>query len=253
MTRLWTIRPLSFGEFPALEKSKFTYDRNAGQKIVAPCLGWLLQSGDEAILVDTGPSAPEVAADWHSPIARTPEQVPDAALRAVGVPPEKLKLVILSHLHWDHCYNLECFPEARFLVQADELRAAVDPIPTQRAIYEVGLPGLLPPWMAVFDRLELLRGDVEVAPGISVVVLPGHTPGLQGVVVETAAGRYLLPSDAVPLVENLGLDGKGVVPPGLHIDVAACLRSMERMRTVADVILPSHDVKVLQNLIYPPL
>lgn len=247
----WKIRPLSFGEFPTLEKSKFTYDRDAGQKIVAPCLGWLLQSGENAILVDTGPSSPEEAVRWHPPIARSPEQAPDAALRRVGVEPEDLKLVILSHLHWDHCYNLECFPNAEFLVQAEEVRAAVDPIATQRAIYEVGFPGLLPPWMSVFDRMRVVRGDTEVAPGISVVLLPGHTPGLQGVVVETERGRYLLPSDAVPLYENLGSDKKGPVPSGLHIDVAACLASMEKMRKIADVILPSHDVEVLKQQVYP--
>jgi len=247
----WRIRPLCFGEFSALEKSKFTYDRNPGEKIIAPCLGWLLQSGADVVLVDTGPSAPEIANRWHPGIRRTAEQVPAVALRAAGVPPEQLRLVILSHLHWDHCYNLESFPNARFLVQAAELRAAVDPIPTQRAIYEVGLPGLQPPWLPYFSRLQVLRGDVEVAPGISVCLLPGHTPGLQGVIVQTAASRYLLPSDAVPLYENLGLPGGEAIPSGLHVDVRACLRSMDRMRTLADVILPSHDSKILERPEYP--
>jgi N-acyl homoserine lactone hydrolase len=251
MAAHWTIRPLCFGEFEALEKSKFTYDRNAGQKIVAPCLGWLLQSGANTVLVDTGPSGPELANRWHPGIRRTPEQAPATALRAAGIPPEEITLVILSHLHWDHCYNLECFPKARFLVQAEELRAAVDPIATQRAIYEVGLPGLQPPWLSFFSQLQLLRGDAVVAPGLSVVLLPGHTPGLQGVVVETTAGRYLLPSDAVPLYENLGQPGGEPIPSGLHVDVGACLRSMERMRMVADVILPSHDLRILETPVYP--
>ena len=87
--------------------------------------------------------------------------------------------------------------------------------------------------------------------GVSVTLLPGHTPGLQGVVVETVAGRYLLPSDAVPLYENLGEPGDAPIPTGLHIDVGACLRSMDRMRTLPDVILPSHDVKVLDRSVYP--
>jgi len=247
----WRIRPLCFGEFSALEKSKFTYDRNAGEKIVAPCFGWLLENGAEAVLVDTGPSAPDLANRWHPGIRRSEAQAPPAALRAAGVPPEQLRMVILSHLHWDHCYNLESFPNARFLVQAAELRAAVDPIPTQRAIYEVGLPDLQPPWIPYFSRFQLVRGDAEVMPGISVCLLPGHTPGLQGVIVLTAGGRYLLPSDAVPLYENLGAPGKEPIPSGLHIDVRACLRSMNRMRTLADAILPSHDSRVLERTVYP--
>ena len=66
MANQWTIRPLCFGEFPEFEKSAFTYLRNAGEKIRAPILGWLLQSGTETILVDTGPSSPEAANRWHS-------------------------------------------------------------------------------------------------------------------------------------------------------------------------------------------
>jgi N-acyl homoserine lactone hydrolase len=251
MSKLWTIRPLCFGEFLAVEKSVLTYGRGFGEKVAAPCFGWLLQSDEQTILFDTGPSAPDRAAPSHAPIRRSPEQAPDAALRLAGVEPERLKLVILSHLHWDHCYNLECFPNARFLIQAEELRFAVDPIPTQRGPYEVGVPGLLPSWMPYFDRMEVVRGDVQIAPGISVVTLPGHTPGMQGALVDTAAGRYLLPSDAVPLQDNLGVDGVGLVPPGIHTDVAVSLRSLEKMRAVADVILPSHDPIILMHPIYP--
>jgi len=249
----WIIRPLQLGEFTAIDRSGFTYGRNAGEKMVSPFLVWLLQSGDQTVLVDTGPSAPEVANRWHPHSHRSPEQAPEAALRAVGVEPERIKLVILSHLHWDHCYNMELFPGARFLVQAEELRHAVDPILTQRMQYEIGIPGLRPPWMAFFDRLQVVRGDQEVAPGLRVALLPGHTPGLQGVVVDTAVGRYLLPSDGVPLYENLPPEGGDPIPPGIHIDVAACLRSFERMKAVADVILPSHDLEVLKHSVYPAL
>lgn len=251
MANSWTITPLCFGEFPAFEKSTFTYLRNAGEKIRAPILGWLVQSGTESILVDTGPSSPEMAEGWHTAIRRTVDQAPASAVRAAGVDPDRLRLVVLSHLHWDHCYNLESFPAARFLVQADELREAVDPVPSQRSAYEVGIPGRRPPWMAAFDRLEVVRGEIEVAPGVSTVMLPGHTPGLQGVLVHTAAGRYLIAGDALPLAENLGTKGSGPIALALHTDVATCFRSFERMRAVADVILPSHDMDVLRHEVYP--
>jgi len=251
MDKQWTIRPLCFGEFPEFEKSVFTYLRGAGEKIRVPILGWLLQSGPDAILVDTGPSSPELASGWHTRILRSPEQEPGAVLRAVEVDPGRLATVILTHLHWDHCYNLEVFPTARFLVQAEEVRAAVDPVPPQRYPYEVGIPGRMPPWLAVFDRLEIVRGDVEVAPGVRTVLLPGHTPGLQGVLVETAAGRHLIASDALPLAENLGTKDSEPIALGIHTDVATCFRSFERMRAVADVILPSHDMGVLKQAMYP--
>ena len=251
MARQWTIKPLCFGEFPEFEKSVFTYLRNAGEKIRAPILGWLVQSGRDAILVDTGPSTPKLAERWHTRISRTPAQEPATAVRAAGVDPERLTLVILTHLHWDHCYNLDAFPAARFLVQAEEVRAAVDPVPSQRLPYELGIPGRRPPWMTAFDRLDVIRGDIEVAPGVTTVMLPGHTPGLQGVLVDTAAGRHLIASDALPLAENLGTKEGGPIALAIHTDVATCFRSFERMRAVADVILPSHDMSVLQHDVYP--
>jgi N-acyl homoserine lactone hydrolase len=251
MMRHWTLKPLCFGVFTAFEMSLFTYGRNAGQKIAAPITGWLIESGETRILVDTGPSSPASASRWHYTFQQASEQDPQAALRALGVRPDDLPLVILTHLHWDHCYNLDRFPTARFFVQAEELRAAVDPIPTQRIGYEVGIRGLVPPWVAGFDRMELVRGDREVAPGVRVIHLPGHTPGLQGVLVDTAMGRHLIASDAVPLYENLGTPGAAPAPPGIHVDVAACFRSFERIREEADVILPSHDPEVLRHPIYP--
>jgi len=251
MTRHWTIQPLCFGWYPYFEKSFFTYGRHQGVKMASPCLGWLLQSDDEAILVDTGPVAPERAHPSHSKLSRSPDQVPDAALRAVGVEPDSLKLVVLSHLHYDHCYNLELFPRARFVVQAEELKAAVDPVRAQRSTYEFGIPGLKPPWLSVFDRLNVVHGDTDLVPGLRLVLLPGHTPGLQGVLVETRAGRYLLPSDAVPLYENLGSVGDDPPIPGIHTDVVACERSLEKMCGIADVILPSHDPEVMKKPVYP--
>jgi glyoxylase-like metal-dependent hydrolase (beta-lactamase superfamily II) len=115
----------------------------------------------------------------------------------------------------------------------------------------VGIPGLKPPWFAAFDRLEVIRGEVEVAPGVRTVPLPGHTPGLQGVLVDTAAGRHLIAGDSVPLYENLETGESGPIPPGIHTDVATCFRSFDRMRAVADVILPSHDLEVLKHPVYP--
>jgi N-acyl homoserine lactone hydrolase len=251
MARHWTIRPLCFGEFPAFDKAVLTYNRSFGEKIAAPITGWLLQSGDDAILVDTGPSAPDVARQWHPGIRQEPRQRPVNVLRALGLAPESLQLVVLSHLHWDHCYNLESFPNARFLVQAEELRAAVDPIATQRVTYEVGIPGLRPPWLAAFDRLTVLRGDQDIASGVRALLLPGHTPGLQGVLVETASGRHLIASDSAPLAANVEGEAGDPIPPGIHIDVASCLRSLERMRREADVILPSHDPAVFDHTVYP--
>jgi glyoxylase-like metal-dependent hydrolase (beta-lactamase superfamily II) len=251
MERCWTIRPLCYGEFPDFSRAVLTYNCHFGETVTSPILGWLLQAGEDAILVDTGPSTPEAARPFHPAIRQAPHQAPAALLRALGVDPEALRLVVLTHLHWDHCHNLASFPAARVLVQAAELRAAVDPVATQRATYEVGFPGLRPPWLAAFGRLVLLRGDADIAPGVRALLLPGHTPGLQGVLVDTAAGRYLIASDGAPQAANLGEPGGVPIPPGIHVDVADCLASLARMQREADVVLPGHDPAVLAHAVYP--
>lgn len=251
MTQSWTIRPVCFGEIPSYEKSWLTYMQNPGDKIRVPLMGWLLESGAEIIMVDTGPSPPQVANQWHTYLEQTAEQSPKVALENAGVDVTLVKLVILTHLHWDHCHNLDLFPRAQFVVQRRELRTAIDPISTQRVPYEAGVPGLCPAWLSVFDRMEPIDGDAEIASGLRLIVLPGHTPGLQGVLVDTTQGRHLIASDAIPLYENLGTDETGPIPPGFHTDVAACLRSLARARDIADVILPGHDLAVLRHGVYP--
>ncbi len=245
----WRLTPLCFGEFTAFEKSLFTYLKHCGEKLRAPITGWLLRRGPVSILVDTGPSDPAAAGRLHYGIEQTPEQVPDAAVRAAGIAPEDVSLIVLTHLHWDHCYNLERFPAARLMVQADELRAAMDPIPTQRVAYEVGVPGVTPAWLTHHGRLETVRGDCEIEPGVRLVHLPGHTPGLQGVLVETARGRHMIASDALPLRENI--EGREPIPPGVHVDVWACLRSLTRIRELSEVALPSHDPAIFDHPSYP--
>lgn len=251
MGRKWTIRPLCFGEFPAYDKSRLLYLQDQREEIPLPVLGWLLESGSDTVLVDTGPSPPNVANLWHTFMAQTTGQSPETAVRNVGVDPARLKLVILTHLHWDHCHNLDMFPAAKLVVQREELRSAIDPIATQRLPYESGISGLTPPWFRAFDRFQVVRGDVEILPGLVLITLPGHTPGLQGVVIDTEIGRHVIASDALPLFENLGTDQTGPIPNGIHYDVADCLHSIERIQQVADVILPGHDSTVLRHSQYP--
>lgn len=248
----WEIRPLCLGEFPILERSAFAYQHGYGEKFSAPSIGFLLTSEVGAVLVDTGPGAQADGLGLHSPWKRRPEHDPATALRAAGVDPAQLEWVVLSHLHYDHASNLDAFPRATFVVQADELHAAVDPIRPQRAIYEFGYPGVQPPWMTVTDRLLTVRGDRDLLPGLSLLLLPGHTPGMQGVLVRTRAGDHLLASDLVSLQENWGSGGPDDwIAPGIHVDLSACERSFARIRDTGATVLPSHDWRTLDQPVHP--
>ncbi len=247
----WTIEPLVFGEFPMGDKSSFTYLRNPGTRVSLAAISFLLRSGDKKILVDTGPaSTQEEHHPVHTPLQRKENQAPVTALAEVGLKPEDFDLVILTHLHYDHSYNLELFTNAKFIIQAAELRSAVDPVRSQAGMYEFGIEGLIPPWMKVTHQFKVVRGDYKVAPGIEVLHLPGHTSGMQGVRVKTKDGYYLLASDLLSLYDNLGTDGTDWIVPGIHDDVVACERSIEKLIAFGEPIIPSHDWKVVEHGIY---
>ena len=157
----WIIRPLHVGTIRR-DKSIFTYLRNMGTQMDGPVLAWFLEGKGPRILIDTGGHDP-AEGELHPPYSRAPEQHPVARLAALGVRPEDIDVLILTHLHWDHASNLHLFPRARVLVQRDELRYAVAPLAPHRWAYESR-----PPLALAADRLEVLDGDAEIAEGVSV-------------------------------------------------------------------------------------
>ncbi len=254
MTSLFTLTPLLVGVFPSFEKSYFVFGTDPGTKIAAPCISWLVEGeGGEKVIVDTGPHAGDApTSHLHNRLEVNPDHRVDRALQKHGVDPAEVTTVIFSHLHFDHCYYGEVLPNARFLVQRSELQYAVAPIPWHRSAFESGIPGAVPPWFSVFDRLQPVDGDIEVMPGIGFVALPGHTPGSAGATVHTARGTHLLAGDTINLVENWeGGKGRRHIPPGNFVDVVETYRSFEKIERVADVVLASHDFRMFDAARYP--
>ena len=163
-----------------------------------------------------------------------------------------MDLVILTHLHWDHSYNLEFLTKATILVQKTEVHYAMTPLPTDYRVYGIGRRGFRAGWLDAFDRMQVVDGDRDLLPGVSAYFLPGHTPGCQSVGVETRDGVYLIAGDNVPLVENWeGDDRLRHIPNGLHVDLEAYWRSFERMERIGGHVLPSHDPRVFKQELYP--
>ncbi len=160
-----SIHPLDLGTLVSFDKSIFTINRNQGIKLDVPCIAWLILGGEKAVLVDTGPCDPEWASKYHRPITKTPSQDLRNVLNKYGLSPKDIGIVIFTHLHWDHCFNLEHFPETPFVVQKSELEYAVAPLPTDQIPYEVGIPGVQPPWMKIFGQIKIVDGDRDILPG----------------------------------------------------------------------------------------
>ncbi|MEV6646905.1 MBL fold metallo-hydrolase [Amycolatopsis sp. NPDC051371] len=150
-----------------------------------------------------------------------------ALLRALdhrGLTPRDIDLLVLSHAHWDHIQNADLFPEV--LIHPDEdLSPRGNPV--------------LPPWTAaILSGLSLSPASdgLELAPGVTVTALPGHTAGSIGLTVATADGTALLTGDAV---RSAGALRRGRCSSAVDDEAAA--RSMALVRTRADVVYPGHD------------
>jgi glyoxylase-like metal-dependent hydrolase (beta-lactamase superfamily II) len=220
------------------------------ETITIPFLMFYVRTGDRHLLVDTGVGPAEATAAHHHPMAQTPEQSPVAALARLGVRPDEIDVVINTHLHWDHCYNNAVFPRATVYAQRREIQYAIAPLPLHVWAYDtIELDGdrpLLPPFLR--SRLTLVDGEFEVAPGVSVIPTPGHTPGSQSVVVRAERRTYVLAGDNVPLYENLpGRFRPHFTPNGIHVDLESYYGSLARLAALGGEILPSHDARVLDR------
>lgn len=235
------------------EKSTLLYLRAAGEKLITPIIAYLIQGNGRNIVVDTGCGDPEWSAKYHHPIVQTEDMDILNALKIHGVTPENVTCVINTHLHWDHCWHNDKFPGKKIYVQKSEMEFAMNPIPMQWAYYESEEIGLVPPFKKTMDQYVLVEGDHNLYEGIDLVYIPSHTPGFQGVLVDTEDGKYLIASDCLGRFENW--EGDGVmkhIPSAIHVDLNQCYATYEKIENICDHILPGHDARVFDETVYPP-
>jgi N-acyl homoserine lactone hydrolase len=238
----WTIAPLVVAT-GVVEKSLTVFHRDWGVKKEGPVVAWLLMNGDRKIIVDTGIFGPSDASDTLGVFSRTSEQKLEAQLNRFNTSPSEISLVINTHLHADHCGGNGYFTGARFIAQKREMEYVKHPLPVTKPDYKVEVRE---------SDFELLDGDAEIVPGIKVILTPGHTVGSQAVLVETAAGLYVIAGDTVPHFENMEVPANEPFwPTGLYIDLRELYESLNRLKGLGGFILPGHDMLVLKKNIYP--
>ncbi len=247
------IIPLKTGTIHCDKSKTLTQGIDIGKMIDIPSIAWLIITPTEKILVDTGMPETVVAAyrHYHGSYQLPGERI-DQALKIQGISPNEITKVILTHLHWDHCQNGHFLPNAKFYVQQKELDFARNPTGTYFRSYDHPSLGLTPAFETY--PLTIIDGDVEISPGITAILSPGHSPGHQIVVVETASGPYVIAGDAVLCYDNLLPSmATDIILPGRHKDSEQTKQVIEKIMTLAGVvhrILPGHDDRVFRKKEY---
>jgi glyoxylase-like metal-dependent hydrolase (beta-lactamase superfamily II) len=206
---------------------------------------WLIRGAGREIVVDTGFSAPMAAKRDREHL-----RCPTEGLGFLDVDAKKIKDVVITHLHYDHVGNFDLFPAATFHLQDLEMHYATGrhmARPVFSGAYEVEeVVGMVR--RAYAGRVRFHDGDADLAPGVSLHLIGGHTMGLQVVRVATRRGWLVLASDASHFYANM----EQVRPFPIVYSVADMVEGYDRLRALADSrehIIPGHDPLVLER--YP--
>ena len=227
-----------------IDRSIFLTAVDMGQKIPAPVFSVLLMHDEGPILIDLGLNPdgltdPEKA--WGERAKVIPPKMTEAddirnRLKELNLSVSDIKMVIITHLHWDHTGALRFFKHCPILVQKEEYRFAFNPDSYVSAPY----------MRNHFDcpvNYRQLEGDRIILPGVSVMKTPGHTPGHQSVLVKHKNGKYyLFAGDAINTEENL----KRKIPASNVLNAKQSMDSLYRLEHLALVLeadlIPGHDI-----------
>ena len=206
---------------------------------------WAVRGPQRTWIVDTGFDA-EVGARRQRNVIRSPME----GLKALGIDPDRIEDVIITHMHYDHCGNHDLFERARFHVQDREMFYATGRCMAQPALgdaFQVE-SSVTMVRRAYAGRVAFHDGDDELAPGITVHLVGGHTMGLQMVRVWTKRGWVVLASDASHLYAHM----EQRRPFPIVYNVGDMLAGHERAYALASSprhVVPGHDPLVLRR--YP--
>lgn len=229
--RQYVIHPLVVGANET-DQGIMTYLKGYGKRIFLPCYVFYLEGGPEKILVDTGMEQFMVPQGMEEQYGLKVLEFEDA-LATFGLKPEDIDIIIHTHLHNDHCENDYKCTRAKVYVQKAEYEFFQNPHPLDHRYF----PDLLEDVEVV-----LVEGDQEIVEGIQVLLTPGHTVGGQSVVVNTSKGKAVITGFCCN-EQNFPASGP-VVAPGVHINAIDAYESARRVREMADILLPLHDLSL---------
>ena len=243
----WTVHAVRFatlpfrvsglvGNLPAAERDRM---------IDIAMMVWVLRGPDNRIvLVDAGFYRDKFMQQWKPASYSKPS---DAVQAALGISPDQVTDIIVTHIHWDHADGVDLFPRAKVWLQRDEYTYHVDDMGKPKA------PAIDPDVATMLHilkeggRVSLVDGDnQEILPGIRVYTGGKHTYQSQFVGVAARSGTIIVASDNAYLYENL----ERRLPIAQTLNPASNLSAQARMLMLAaslNRIVPGHDPAVFER------
>jgi len=239
---VYAIRYASLPDFPV---SDLVSGADRSRKLDLAMTIWLVRGGGHNVLVDSGFYHERFFKAWKVKDFIKPSD----ALAGLGVKPEDITDVVISHMHWDHADGSDLFPKARIWIQKDELEyyagEAWETKDTSDGIDPEDVLELVK--LNTQGRVGLVHGDAqEILPGLTCYTGGRHTFQSQYVGVNTAGGTIVLASDNMYLYENM----EKHVPIAETLDAASNLRAQDRMKRIAtrpEWVIPGHDPSVFDK------
>ena len=237
---VYAVRFATIANFPV---SSLVAGADPGRRIDIAMMIWVLKGIDgRVVIVDSGFHRDR----YFRQFAVKDYLKPSEVIAPLGLKPEDVTDILLTHMHWDHAGGVDLFPAARVWVQKDEYDYY-----TGEAWQSRGTHGGIDPDDVLEivkrntqERVSFVRGDDETSlSGLTFGVGGRHTWASQFVTVQTAKAVVVIASDNMYLYENLAKH----VPIAQTLDKESNLRAQERMVTLASdprLIVPGHDPEV---------
>lgn len=231
------------------------HDRKAGENFIggdphdAPMpldyFVWAIVGAERTFVVDSG-----FDAEMGRKRGRTMLRPPAEGLRAIRIAPEGVEDVIVTHMHYDHAGNHALFPRARYHIQDREMAYCTGRCMCHGALRSAfEAEDVAAMVRRIFEgRVAFHDGAAELAPGVSVHRVGGHTDGLQAVRVRTGRGWVVLASDASHLYANMEQGRPFPIVYNVG-DMLEGFETVKRLASSADHVIPGHDPEVLRR--YP--